>query len=98
MLQALGDKVLSRGAGPIPFKPQTISPENTLISIKVAQKPSIIGSLGPKASKYESFEGKGYGVASMLSARARGVNAYFSLLCVGIRVCDTCNVTPQDTE
>ena len=26
--------------------------------IKIAQKPYIIGSLGPKALKYESFEGK----------------------------------------
>ena len=29
------------------------------LSTKIAQKPYIIGSLGPKASKYESFEGKG---------------------------------------
>ena len=29
------------------------------LSIKLAQKPYIRGSLGPKASKYESFEGKG---------------------------------------
>ena len=29
------------------------------LSIKIAQKPDIIGSLGPKALKYESFEGKG---------------------------------------
>ena len=29
------------------------------LSIKIAQKPYIIGSLGPKALKYESFEGKG---------------------------------------
>ena len=27
------------------------------LSIKIAQKPYIIGSLGPKALKYESFEG-----------------------------------------
>ena len=31
---------------------------NTL-RIKIAQKPHIIVSLGPKALKYESFEGKG---------------------------------------
>ena len=31
------------------------------LSIKIAQKPYIIGSLGPKALKYESFEGKGWG-------------------------------------
>ena len=34
-------------------------PSHTL-SIKIAQKPYIIGFLGPKALKYESFEGKGY--------------------------------------
>ena len=28
------------------------------LSIKIAQRPYIIGSLGPKALKYESFEGK----------------------------------------
>ena len=27
------------------------------LSIKIAQRPYIIGSLGPKALKYESFEG-----------------------------------------
>ena len=31
------------------------------LSIKIAQKPYITGSLGPKASKYRSFEGKGQG-------------------------------------
>ena len=30
-------------------------------SIKTAQKPYMIGSLGPKALKYESFDAKGYG-------------------------------------
>ena len=34
------------------------------LSIKIAQKPHVIGSLGPKASKYESFEGKGKGGSS----------------------------------
>ena len=29
------------------------------LSIKTAQKPFVIGSLGPEALKYESFEGKG---------------------------------------
>ena len=29
------------------------------LSIKIARKPYTIGSLGPKALKYESFEGKG---------------------------------------
>ena len=29
------------------------------LSIKIAQKPYIIGSLGPKALKYESFDAKG---------------------------------------
>ena len=33
----------------------TLSP----ISIKIAQKPYKIGSSGPKALAYESFEGKG---------------------------------------
>ena len=32
-------------------------------SIKIAQKPQKIGSLGPKALKYESFEGKGVVIA-----------------------------------
>ena len=31
-------------------------------SINIAQKPYIIGSLGPKALKYESFEGKAQGL------------------------------------
>ena len=35
-----------------------LTPPFTL-SIKIAQKPYIIGSLGPEALKYESFEGKG---------------------------------------
>ena len=30
------------------------------LSIKIAQKPCIVGSLGPKALKHESFEGKGF--------------------------------------
>ena len=29
------------------------------LSIKIAQQPYVTGSLGPKALKYESFEGKG---------------------------------------
>ena len=29
------------------------------LSIKIAQKPFFIGSLGPKALKYESFDAKG---------------------------------------
>ena len=29
------------------------------LSIKIAQKPYITGSLGPKALKYESFDAKG---------------------------------------
>ena len=32
------------------------------LSINIAQKPYILGSLGPTASKYESFEGKGWGL------------------------------------
>ena len=31
------------------------------LSIRIAQKPYIIGSLGPKALKYESFDAKGTG-------------------------------------
>ena len=31
------------------------------LSINIAQKPYIIGSLGPKALKYESFDAKGMG-------------------------------------
>ena len=30
------------------------------VSIKIAQKPYIIGSAGPKALKYESFDARGY--------------------------------------
>ena len=41
-----------RRTGEIPISTLTLS-------IKIAQKPYIIGSLGPKALKYESFEGKG---------------------------------------
>ena len=33
--------------------------KDTSLSIKIAQKPHIIGSLGPKAFKYESFDAKG---------------------------------------
>ena len=33
---------------------------NLALSIKIAQQPYIIGSLGPKALTYESFEGNGY--------------------------------------
>ena len=40
---------------------------NTL-SIKIAQKPYIIGSLGPKALKYESFDAKGYRVEGIRSS------------------------------
>ena len=29
------------------------------LSIKIAQQPYVIGSLGPKALTYQSFEGKG---------------------------------------
>ena len=33
--------------------------QNFFPNIKMAQKPYIIGSLGPKVLKHESFEGKG---------------------------------------
>ena len=36
------------------------------LSIKIAQKPYIIGSLGPKALKYEFLEGKGMWATSPL--------------------------------
>ena len=32
------------------------------LSIKIAQKPYIIGSLGPKALTYESFDAEGWGL------------------------------------
>ena len=31
------------------------------LSVKIAQKPYIVGSLGPKALEYESFDAKGKG-------------------------------------
>ena len=34
--------------------------QDPTLSIKIAQKPYIIGSLGPKALKYESFDAKGH--------------------------------------
>ena len=39
-----------------------VSAENLTLSIKIAQKRFIIGSLGPKALKYESFDAKGKGL------------------------------------
>ena len=45
-------ETISRNEGPK-------SSQVLTLSIKIAQKPYIIGSLGPKALKYESFEGKG---------------------------------------
>ena len=47
---------------PKPWTLKTLSPikaQTDTCSIKIAQKPSIIGSLGPKALNYESFDGKG---------------------------------------
>ena len=41
------------------------------LSIKIAQKPCIIGSLGSKALKYESFEGKGTRVAALVPTKTR---------------------------
>ena len=43
------------------------------LSIKTAQKPYIILSLGPKALKYESFEGKGYSLGIGLGFKACGI-------------------------
>ena len=37
-------------------------PDAFPLSLKIAQKPYIIESLGPKAIKYESLEGKGLGL------------------------------------
>ena len=34
-------------------------PHTLPLSVRIAQKPSIVGSLGPTALKYESSEGKG---------------------------------------
>ena len=39
--------------------PKTGENHELTLSIKIAQKPYIMGSSGPKALKYESFEGKG---------------------------------------
>ena len=41
------------------------------LSIKIAQKPSIIGSLGPKALKYESLEGQGRHLVELTVCGAR---------------------------
>ena len=42
-----------------PLRPKPLSPEPLTLSIKLAQRPYMIVSLGPKALKYESFDGKG---------------------------------------
>ena len=47
-----GPYILKRTSGHWTMKSLTLS-------IKIGQKPYIIGSLGPKALIYESFEGKG---------------------------------------
>ena len=47
------------------------------LSIKIAQKPYIIGSLGPKALKYESLEGKGKMCAAFCNAK--GLPAFCQL-------------------
>ena len=39
---------------------QNLKPQTLHLSIKTAQKPYIIGFLGPKALKYASFEGLGF--------------------------------------
>ena len=50
------DPKASAGQATVPLIP--------LDSIKIAPKPYMIGSLGPKALKYESFEGKGLSICS----------------------------------
>ena len=37
----------------------SVEEETVTLSIKIAQKPYIIGFLGPKALRYESFDAKG---------------------------------------
>ena len=51
--------LLLRYAVCLSFRKRYACNSNTL-SIKIAQRPHIIGSLGPKALKYESLEGKGH--------------------------------------
>ena len=41
------------------------------LSINIAQKPYIIGSLGPKALNYESFDAKGEGGGQALSFKSQ---------------------------
>ena len=48
------------------------------LSIKIAQKPYKIGSLGPKALKYESFEGKGVSKPKMASNPALGFSSFWA--------------------
>ena len=52
------------------------------LSIKKAQKPYIIGSLGPEALKYGSFEGKGYGLCKAV------LRQVFSPLGLKTPICD----------
>ena len=46
---------------------QVVQVKNHTLSIKIAHKPYIIGSLGPKALKYESFDAKGYYIGGLPS-------------------------------
>ena len=39
------------GVWALPSKPKTLKPKPRTLSIKIAQKPCIIGSLGPKSLK-----------------------------------------------
>ena len=58
------------------------------LGIKIAQKPCIIGSLGPRALKYDSFEGKG----SSLETRSPGRKTRFPtkagiVIIMGVAIC-----------
>ena len=58
-------------------EPQALISPNTLsLSIKIAQKPFMIGSLGLKALKYESFEGKGIPEVKDRACKAATLNMH----------------------
>ena len=61
----LASQMALKSRGPIPMYYEFLHGICTLnlstLNIKIAQKPYITGSLGPKAVEYESFEGKGQG-------------------------------------
>ena len=59
------------------FTTDEMNPSSLTLGIKIAQKPYIIGSLGPKALKYKSFEGKGKGLNISIRA-VKAVNSRLS--------------------